>query len=234
MNEVFFHEIPRSCEEVDVTSVQAEANDGFFSLTRSINPRQDCDVEISLDFLSQVDKILRKCERRHLSRVRETVFSFERYVIEQHLRGDMNLRFRSEDRDDIARRFFAWESNSRIRLGFNVVDEDALLSEESAMVPPGNRDRFNDEVFVLGTDQLHDALFQVLEVHGVLGRGTSDDIVFVVVVTSESGKLFSVRELDIDSVFLHDALNVFSSNSNDAFVIRLRYVERDLSGKFFL
>ena len=146
----------------------------------------------------------------------------------------MNLTLGSKDRNDVARRFLARESNGRVGLGLDVVNEDGLLAEESSMIPPRNRDCLDDEILVFRTDQLHDALFEVFEVHSVLGGSSRDYVVFVVVVTSESGELFSIGELDVNSIFLHDSLNVLSSNSDDSFVVSFGNVERDFGGKLLL
>lgn len=155
-------------------------------------------------------------------------------MVEQHLSGNVNLTLGSEDSDDVTRRFLVGEANGRVGLGLDVVDEDALLAEEGAMVPPRNRDGLDDKVLVLGADELHDRLLKVLEVDGVLGGSARDDVVLVVRVSTESGEFFGVGELDVDAELSHDPLNVLASNADDTLVVRLGDVERDLGGQLLL
>lgn len=56
----------------------------------------------------------------------------------------------------------------------------------------------------LGVDHLHDGLLELLKSHGVLGRGSSDDVVLVVGVAAELSVLLRVRKLDVDAKPLHD------------------------------
>jgi hypothetical protein len=70
LDEVFLDEISRSRKEIDVASVETEADDRLFPGSRSIDPRKNGDIEIALDLLGEVDEILRKSEGGHFRRVR--------------------------------------------------------------------------------------------------------------------------------------------------------------------
>ena len=53
----------------------------------------------------------------------------------------------------------------------------------------------------------------------VLERRSSNDIVLVVSITTQLGKLLSIRELDVNSVLLHDPLDASPTNTDDPLVI---------------
>jgi hypothetical protein len=80
----------------------------------------------------------------------------------------------------------------------------------------------------LGINQLHDGLFQVVQVDGVLRWGSSNDIVIIVIITAECRKLLRIGELDINTVLLHDTLDASASDTDDAFVITFGDMKRDL------
>ena len=105
-------------------------------------------------------------------------------MVKEHLRSDVDLTLGPKDGDDIARRLLVREPHGRVGLALDIVNEDALLAEEGAVVPPRDRDRLDDKVLVFGADELHDALLEVLEINGVLGRRARDDVVLVVGVPS--------------------------------------------------
>lgn len=86
----------------------------------------------------------------------------------------------------------------------------------------------------LRVNELHYRLLQILKVDGVLGRGPRNDVVFVIVVSAKRGKLLRVRELDINAVLLHDALDAASTNADDSLVIRFGDVERDFRRQLLL
>lgn len=176
-------------------------------------------------------------------------------MIEEHLSSDMNLTLGSKDGDHVTRRLLVGKPDGRVGLGLDVVNEDALLSYERTMVPPRNRDRFDDKVLVLETDELHDGLLEVLEVETILRGRPRNDVVLVISVPSERCKLLGVLriissvnqrgmsnrgkretdgELDVDAILLHDSLNVLASDANDPLVIRLGNMERDLSRQLLL
>lgn len=53
----------------------------------------------------------------------------------------------------------------------------------------------------------------------VLERGSGNDVVLVVSVTTQLSKFLGVGKLDVNTVFLHDPLNTSSANTDDPFVI---------------
>ena len=82
--------------------------------------------------------------------------------------------------------------------------------------------------------QLHDSLFQIVQVHCVLRWGTRYDVVLVVIVTTHRSELLCIRKLDVDAVLLHDALDAATSDADDTLMVGLRNVERDLGRQFLL
>jgi len=77
----------------------------------------------------------------------------------------------------------------------------------------------------LRINQFHHGLLQVLQIDGVFGGSPSYYIVLVIVITPQRGKLLRVGKLDIDPVFLHDALDTTSTDTDNPFVVRLWDVE---------
>lgn len=86
----------------------------------------------------------------------------------------------------------------------------------------------------LWVDELHDSLLEIIQVDGILCRGPSNDIVFIVTVSAECGKLFGIGKLDIDTILFHNTLNAAAADANDALVVRLGNMKRDFCGEFFL
>ena len=86
----------------------------------------------------------------------------------------------------------------------------------------------------LGVDKFHDGLLEIVQVHGILGRRTGNDVVFVVIVTTHSRKLLGIRKLDVHTILLHDALDAATSDADDTLMVGLRNVERDLGRQFLL
>ena len=79
--------------------------------------------------------------------------------------------------------------------------------------------------YYLGVDELHDGLFEVVQVHGILRWCPSDHVVFVVIVPAKRSEFLCVGEFDVDTILLHDALNAPAPDANDTFMISFRYVE---------
>ena len=48
---------------------------------------------------------------------------------EEHCGGDLNLALRTEDGDQVGSGLLVREANRTVRLGFDVMNEDALLAE---------------------------------------------------------------------------------------------------------
>ena len=86
----------------------------------------------------------------------------------------------------------------------------------------------------LGVDKFHNGLLEIVQVHGILGRCTGNDVVFVVIVTTHSRKLLGIRKLDVHTILLHDALDAATSDADDTLMVGLRNVERDLGRQFLL
>lgn len=68
----------------------------------------------------------------------------------------------------------------------------------------------------------------------VLERRSGNDVILVVSIPTQLGKLLSIRELDVNPVFLHNPLNAPPANTDDPLVIRFWDVERDFRRKLFL
>lgn len=86
----------------------------------------------------------------------------------------------------------------------------------------------------LGVNEFHNGLLEVIQIHGILRRSTSNDVVFVVIITTHRGKLFGIREFNVNTVLLHDALDATTTNADNTLMVSLRNMERDLGRKFFL
>lgn len=136
------------------------------------------------------------------------------------------------------------------------MNEDAFLAKKSAVVFARNRNSLVDVVLILDdfednircvseelfacnkiylrVDEFHDGLLQVIQVHSILGRSTSNDIVLIVIVTTHRSKLLGVGELDVHAILLHDALDATATDTDDTFMVSLRHMEGDLGRKFFL
>ena len=68
---------------------------------------------------------------------------------EEHGCGNLHLALRAKDSDDVGCSLFVREANLGIRLRLNVMDENALLAEESAVILAWNRDRLINVVLIL-------------------------------------------------------------------------------------
>jgi predicted nucleotidyltransferase len=90
-----------------------------------------------------------------------------------------------------------------------------------------NRNRLGDKLGVDLLDHVHDFLLDKLQVVGVTRRGAANDIVDldIIVVLANATTIHGVGELDEDRVLLHDALDVLTSNADDALVVLVRHVE---------
>ena len=86
----------------------------------------------------------------------------------------------------------------------------------------------------LGVDKFHNGLLEIVQVHGILGRRTGNDVVFVVIVTTHSRKLLGIRKLDVHTILLHDALDAATADADDTLMVRLGNVERDLRRQLLL
>jgi len=53
----------------------------------------------------------------------------------------------------------------------------------------------------------------------ILEWRSGNDVVLVVSIATKLSKLLSVRELDVNSVFLHNPLNAPPTNTDDPFMI---------------
>ena len=53
----------------------------------------------------------------------------------------------------------------------------------------------------------------------VLERRSGNDVVLVVGITTQLSKFLGVRELDVNTIFLHDPLDASPTNADDPFVI---------------
>lgn len=78
-------------------------------------------------------------------------------------------------------------------------------------------------------DHVHDFLLDKVQALRVTSRGPADDIVDldVIIFLAHPTTIHRIGEFDEDRVFLHDALNVLSANTDDPLVILIRHMERD-------
>jgi len=53
----------------------------------------------------------------------------------------------------------------------------------------------------------------------ILERRSGNDVVLVVSITTQLSKLLSVRELDVNTIFLHDPLNAPPANADNPFMV---------------
>ena len=53
----------------------------------------------------------------------------------------------------------------------------------------------------------------------VLEWRSSNDVVLVVSITTQLSKLLGIRELDVNSIFLHDPLNAPPANTDDPLMV---------------
>lgn len=81
---------------------------------------------------------------------------FKGHVIQKHLDCNRHLTLGSKEGNRVARAGLVGKANQAARLVLNIVDKDALFSQKSAVVAPGNRDCLNEVVFVLHIYKLHD------------------------------------------------------------------------------
>ena len=77
-------------------------------------------------------------------------------------------------------------------------------------------------------------MLQIIQIDRILGRRSRHDVILIIVIPAQRSKLFCIRKLDVNSVLLHDPLNVPSSDSNNTFMVRLWDMEGYLSGKLLL
>lgn len=104
------------------------------------------------------------------------------------------------------------------------------------MIQPIDIDGLGDELRIGLLDHIHDLLLDKVQVLGIAGRRAADDIVDldVVFLFTVASTVHSVGELDEDRVLLHDALDVLTTDTNDALVVLIRNVERDGRGHLLL
>jgi hypothetical protein len=97
------------------------------------------------------------------------------------------------------------------------------------MVQTIDVDRLGDKFSISLLDHIHDLLLDKIEVLGVTGWRTTDDVVNldVVFLLAVAATVHGVRKLHKDRVLLHNALNVLTTDTNDALVVLVRHVERD-------
>ncbi len=67
----------------------------------------------------------------------------------KHRCGDVNLAFRTKDDDEVTRRLLIGESDDRVGLMLDIMDENALLSEQCTLVPTGDGHALDCVVLVL-------------------------------------------------------------------------------------
>lgn len=74
-----------------------------------------------------------------------------RGTYQKHSSRYLDLAFWTIDRDNIGRRLLVWEAHPGIGLGLDIVNEDTLLAQESAMISPRDGKGLVHEVFILRT-----------------------------------------------------------------------------------
>jgi hypothetical protein len=85
-------------------------------------------------------------------------------------------------------------------------------------------------------NHVHDFLLNQIEGLGITSWRPADDIVNldVIIFFAHTAAVHGVGEFDEDGIFLHDALNVLSADSDDSLVVLIRHMERDRSRHFLL
>lgn len=133
---------------------------------------------------------------------------------QEHGSSNVRLTFGSKDDNEVAGGFLERKADRGIGLLLDIMDKDALLSQKISVVSPRNGDRLESVVFVLivasashlscptcsakhglaylRTDHVNDSLLHDLEIELVLCRCSSDHVVFVFVITTDSCKLLTV------------------------------------------
>ena len=78
-------------------------------------------------------------------------------------------------------------------------------------------------------DHLENLRFDKLEILGVASWCAANNIVHaaVIIFPAHSATVHGIGKLDEDGVLLHDSLDMLSTDTNDTFVILVRYMERD-------
>jgi hypothetical protein len=78
-------------------------------------------------------------------------------------------------------------------------------------------------------DHIHNFLLNKIQALRVSSRSSANDIVHlnVIILLSDSTSIHGIGELDKHGIFLHDSLNVLSSNPNNAFMILVWHMKGD-------
>lgn len=146
-----------------------------------------------------------------------------------HCQWDLILRTR--DSDNIACFLGAWESDFAVELFLEFIDL-VKMSNKLAMVETVDVDVFRHKLSISLLDHIHNLLLDQIQVLSVTGRSTADDIVDldVLFLLAETTAVHGIRELDKDRIFLHDTLDMLTTNADNALMVLIGDVERDGRG----
>ena len=135
---------------------------------------------------------------------------------------------RTRNGNDIAGLLSARESDLAVPLLLERLDL-RHASDELTVVETVNGNRLGHELSIDLLDHVHDLLLDEFQIVGVARRSAADDVVDldVIIILANATTVHGVGELDKDRVLLHDALDVLTSNADNALVVLVRYVERN-------
>jgi hypothetical protein len=137
-----------------------------------------------------------------------------------------HLVFRARDSNCVTRFLCAREGDLAVELLLELVNL-VETGNELSMVQAVDVDRLGDEFCIGLLNHVHNLLLHKIEILGVTCWRTADDVVDfdVILLLAVTAAVHSVRKLHKDGVLLHDALDVLTTNSDDALVVLVRHVE---------
>jgi len=147
---------------------------------------------------------------------------------QEFVQGLRDLILRTRNGNDIARLLSAREGDLAVPLLLERLDL-RHAGDELTVVEAVDRNRLRDELGINLFDHVHDLLLDKLQIVCVTRRSATDDVVDldVIVVLANATTIHGIGKLDEHRVLLHDALNVLTSNADDALVVLVWHVERD-------
>ena len=131
--EEFLKSVSSCTQEINIASLTLKLEHSLVSLSEP-GRRCDGDLVISLDLLGKQQELLGCDQGSQLGIRRNVEIRFKRDVIQEHGSRDRDLRLRSEDGHEIRGGLFVREVHRRVGLGFDIVNEDGLFAEQSAMI----------------------------------------------------------------------------------------------------
>ena len=93
---------------------------------------------------------------------------------------------------------------------------------------------FRYEVLIFRPHKLHNRVLQIFQIRRILGRRPCNHIIIIIDVSTEGSKFFRVGKFHIHAKLLHNTLNVFATDANNALVVSFWNIKRHFGGQFFL